>query len=169
MTRILILTRHAKSAWDDISLGDHERPLNKRGRRSAQAIGAWLRKRGYLPDQVISSDATRTRETWAQMAAEMGQAGGDPTFTRSLYLAPAQHILANLRQASGRVVLLLGHNPGIAEFAGQIVDEAPAHARFFDYPTGATTVIEFATDTWDDIGWHQGEVLDFIVPRELTD
>ncbi|MCE8514235.1 histidine phosphatase family protein [Ruegeria pomeroyi] len=165
MTRILILTRHAKSAWDDISLGDHDRTLNKRGRRSAQAIGAWLRQHGYLPDQVISSDAVRTRETWT----EMGLGGCEPEFTRALYLAPPEQLLSSLRQASGRVVLLLGHNPGIAEFAGQIVDEAPAHARFFDYPTGATTVIEFATDDWAQIGWHQGEVLDFIVPRELTE
>ncbi|MGR3409824.1 MAG: SixA phosphatase family protein, partial [Paracoccus sp. (in: a-proteobacteria)] len=34
--RRLILTRHAKSAWDDPTLDDHDRPLNDRGRRSAR-------------------------------------------------------------------------------------------------------------------------------------
>ena len=38
MTR-LILMRHAKSDWGDVALEDHERPLNKRGRRSATALG----------------------------------------------------------------------------------------------------------------------------------
>ena len=33
--RRLILTRHAKSAWDDPLLDDHDRPLNRRGMRAA--------------------------------------------------------------------------------------------------------------------------------------
>ncbi len=29
--KILYFIRHAKSSWDDVSLDDHDRPLNKRG------------------------------------------------------------------------------------------------------------------------------------------
>jgi len=39
----LILMRHAKSDWGDPGLPDHDRPLNKRGRRAATALGHWLR------------------------------------------------------------------------------------------------------------------------------
>uniref|UniRef100_UPI0035189862 SixA phosphatase family protein n=1 Tax=Nioella sp. TaxID=1912091 RepID=UPI0035189862 len=58
----LILMRHAKSDW---SLGqpDAARPLNARGQRSAEAMGDWLREKGYLPDQILCSSAQRTRET----------------------------------------------------------------------------------------------------------
>ncbi len=34
----LTLLRHAKSSWQDPSLTDMERPLNKRGRRDATAM-----------------------------------------------------------------------------------------------------------------------------------
>ena len=67
MTRTLILTRHAKSSWDAPVASDHDRPLNKRGRKSAPAIGTWLKQNGWLPDEVISSTSARTRETWDRM------------------------------------------------------------------------------------------------------
>ena len=67
--RRLILTRHAKSDWDDPMLDDHDRPLNKRGQRSAAELGEWLHSRGYEPDEVLCSTALRTRETWAPVAA----------------------------------------------------------------------------------------------------
>lgn len=165
MTRTLILTRHAKSSWNDHSLSDHDRPLNNRGRRSAAALGDWLRVKGWIPDQVLCSTAERTRETWAGM----GFGHPDPVSSEALYHAGPATILETLKSATGTTVLLLGHNPGIAEFAGNIVEEAPSHARFFDYPTGATTVIEFSIDSWDNVRWHSGEVLDFVVPRELTE
>ncbi|MEX2409674.1 MAG: histidine phosphatase family protein, partial [Rhodovibrionaceae bacterium] len=38
MKRIYLL-RHAKSSWDDPKLGDFERPLNGRGRKTAPRIG----------------------------------------------------------------------------------------------------------------------------------
>ena len=49
-TRHLVLLRHAKSAWPD--LPDHDRPLARRGRGDAPAIGRWLRENGCLPELV---------------------------------------------------------------------------------------------------------------------
>ena len=59
MERRLIVMRHAKSSWKNESLRDHERPLNKRGRRDAPRIGEELASLGWVPQRVISSDATR--------------------------------------------------------------------------------------------------------------
>ena len=59
--RRLILTRHAKSAWNNPALDDRARPLNSRGRRSALELGEWLHSRGYEPDQVLCSSAVRPR------------------------------------------------------------------------------------------------------------
>ena len=42
----LILTRHAKSSWDDPAMPDHDRPLNDRGRAAAVQLGVWLASRG---------------------------------------------------------------------------------------------------------------------------
>ena len=66
----MTLIRHAKSAWDDPFAEDHARVLNDRGRRSATAIGGWLREHGYLPAQVLSSDSARTTETVERLLAE---------------------------------------------------------------------------------------------------
>ena len=68
MTLRLILTRHAKSSWDDPLMSDHDRPLNARGKAAAADLGGWLASRSYLPGQVLCSDALRTRETWEGIA-----------------------------------------------------------------------------------------------------
>jgi phosphohistidine phosphatase len=164
MTKTLILMRHAKSSWSHTGLDDHDRPLNKRGRRSAAALGEWLREHDWLPDQVICSDAVRTKETFSGLKLTV-----KPEFTADLYRVTANQMLRVLASASGDCVLMLGHNPAIAGFAGQLVDEAPDHPRFFDYPTGATLVVQFDIDDWARIAWRGGQVMEFVVPRELTD
>lgn len=159
----LILMRHAKSSWDDPLLDDHARVLNGRGRASADALGNWFRKKKYLPDQALVSDAARTRETFARLGIIC-----ETKFEGALYLAPAQRMMQVLKGASGKTVLMIGHNPGIAEFAEQIVGLTPDHTRFYDYPTGATLVVEFDIDDWSALRVNTGKVLDFVIPRELT-
>jgi len=165
MTRILILTRHAKSSWNDLSLSDHDRPLNKRGRKSAPAIAGWLRDNGWLPDEVLSSTSTRTRETWDRMGLQANKI----TFHRTLYHAASEDILRELSGATEPTVLMLGHNPGFAAFASHIVRQTPDHPRFHDYPTCATTVIRFDIDDWAQVRWQSGTVLGFIIPRALLE
>ena len=162
MTRTLILTRHAKSSWDDPDMCDHERPLNGRGRRSADAIGTWLRDNGFRPDQVLCSSAKRTRETYERMGFDTA-----PEVTDNLYLVTANQILRELSEASGKTVMLLGHSPGIGQFAAEILGDIPEHPKFPAYPTGATLVARFDIDSWDRLAWRGGELVDFVVPREL--
>ena len=162
--RRLILMRHAKSDWNHPGLGDHDRPLNARGIASATALGDWLRAKDYIPDAVLCSSAERTGQTLLGLALPDGV---PTTFTRTLYLAEDRQMLEQLRTAEGQVVLMLGHNPGTCELAHRLVDTAPSHQRFEDYPTGATLVCDFDVDDWNDIGWHEGQPIDFVIPREL--
>jgi phosphohistidine phosphatase len=160
----LILMRHAKSDWHDPTLRDHDRPLNARGRKAAVSMGDWLRTKAYLPDQVLCSTARRTQET----LAGLGLDGSIPvTLTRDLYLAEAQEMLRTLQGASRDRVLMLGHNGGIGEMAQRLVPEPLDHPRFEDYPTCATLVCDFDVGSWKEIGWHQGQPIDFVVPRDL--
>lgn len=167
MTLTLILTRHAKSAWDDPSLDDFERPLNGRGRSSASKLGKWLIAEGHLPDTVLVSGARRTVETWSRMAENM-PATATMESVPALYLANAQTILNVLRARRSPVIMLIAHNPGIGDFASRILAAPPDHEKFTIYPTGATTVIEFDTNLWSDVGWGDGKLVDFVVPRELS-
>ena len=160
----LILIRHAKSDWGDPGLADHDRPLNERGERSARAVGHWLRDKGYLPDSAYSSTSKRTSETWEGLDID-----APITFTRKLYHAEAGVMLEVLRGARANVVLMLGHNPGTADFAEEVLHKAPEHDAFFRYPTCATLIADFEIDDWSDLRMGIGHARDFIVPRELTD
>ena len=48
--RRLYLLRHAKSSWKDEGLADHDRPLARRGRCAAKAIGRHLREQEVEPE-----------------------------------------------------------------------------------------------------------------------
>ncbi len=163
----LILTRHAKSSWDDPLTPDHDRPLNERDKAAAADLGQWLASRGYVPDEVLVSDSLRTRKTWSGIAPALP---GTPLLELkpALYHAGPDVMLAVLRHASGDCVMLIGHNPGIGEFAGRLVARAPANPEFARYPTGATLVADFDIDRWADLKWGTGVVHDFMVPREVA-
>lgn len=166
MTKRLILIRHAKSSWDEADIADHERPLNRRGRSAAADVGQWLASRGYLPDEVIASDARRTVETWDEIAAALPNPPA-PRVTAKLYHAAADTMLAVLKHATGDTVLMLGHNPGLAEFAHRLVTRAPLNPEFSRYPTAATLVVEFPIESWSEVGFGTGAPDDFIVPKEI--
>ena len=166
MTLRLILIRHAKSAWDDPLQDDHDRVLNKRGQRAAVTMARWLVERGHVPAEVVSSTARRTLETWERMAPAFPEhtvMRRDP----GLYHASAERMLAALHDCAASPLMMLGHNPGIAEFAAQLVVTPPAHPRFTSYPTCATLVADFEARDWDEVRFGTGRVVDFVVPRDL--
>lgn len=159
----LILMRHAKSSWGNPGLDDFDRPLNGRGRASARAMGAWLRAEGFLPDQVLCSSSQRTGETFQRLGLDLSA-----SYTRALYHATAEAMLEQLRGATGQVVLMIGHNPGIADFAGRLEENPPKHLRFIDYPTCATLVCDFS-GPWSELSWRNGQVVNFAIPREVIE
>lgn len=167
MTLRLILTRHAKSDWDNPLDSDHSRPLSPRGLDAAPRIGRWLAGKGYLPGQALVSDATRTRQTWGLIAAELPDAP-DAGFDQFLYLAGPDVLLGRLKQASAPCVMLIAHNPGIAEFAARLLAAPMAHPGFGGFPTCATLVAGFDAPGWSQIAFGTGHGVDFTVPRDLA-
>lgn len=160
--RRLILTRHAKSSWDDPLLDDHQRPLNARGRRAARELGDVLASRGHDPEEVLCSTATRTQETWELISDAVFETRPRVCFLQSLYCATPEVMLDELRTAQRQVVLMIGHNPGIAELAARLPAEPPMHPDFRRYPTAATLVVDFQIESWADLKPGDGSVMDFI-------
>lgn len=158
----LILMRHAKSDWDDPAQEDHARPLNKRGRASADALGAWLRQNDMVPARALVSTATRTRETFRRLRLPCAV-----TFLEELYHASPDGMLEVLRTVPEKDILIVGHNPGMALMALGLARAPHPHPRFRDYPTGATTVFAFEETTWRDITAMSGTITEFVIPREL--
>jgi phosphohistidine phosphatase len=163
----LILTRHAKSSWDDPLTPDHDRPLNDRGKAAAADLGQWLASRDYVPEEVLCSDSLRTRKTFSGIAPALP---GAPVLELkpALYHAGPDVMMAVLRHAKADTVMMIGHNPGIAEFAARLVAHAPHSTDFARYPTGATLVVDFDVADWSDVAFGTGVSVDFIVPREIV-
>ncbi|SEW47376.1 phosphohistidine phosphatase [Cognatiyoonia koreensis] len=160
----LILIRHAKSGWDDPMADDHDRVLTERGRTAAKSIGEWLAAQGYVPDVMLVSDAARTVETHRHICDGLGQTP-KTSFHPTLYHAAPDTILDLAMRQPDETIAVIAHNPGIAMAAHGLVRTRPRHSRFSDYPTCATTVIDFE----GDIRVNQGTCIDFTVPRDLTD
>jgi phosphohistidine phosphatase len=179
--RKLVLLRHAKSAWPDVP--DHDRPLARRGKRDAPAIGRWLRDAGLLPDQVLCSTARRARETWQLARAELGTSP-PVSFDGRVYQASAEQLLDLIRRTSqaARTLLVVGHDPAIPELAHLLaaaIPSAPADAGAgtappvmvdrmrAKFPTAAVAVFEL-TGNWDQVTRGSARLTCFMPPRDLS-
>jgi len=163
MTLRLILIRHAKSSWDNPAQDDHDRPLNYRGRRDAPEIGRWLASRGDGPGLALCSTAERTVETLALILPEL-PVQPPVQHLAQLYHASPSEMLAILQTADAPVVLMVGHNPGIAEFAAMLPALPPPSDELRRYPTGATLVLDMQGDRWADMQPGQASLRDFFIP-----
>ena len=121
--KTLLLLRHAKSSWKQPELHDHDRPLNKRGKKEAPKVGAYLKDHDLVPDLILSSTARRAHDT-AQAVAEESGFSGQVDLYQDLYLSDAScylDILCCLPEAANRV-LVVGHNPDLEELLTLLTD-----------------------------------------------
>jgi len=164
-TRRLILLRHAKSDWPDVP--DHDRPLAKRARKDAPAIGRWLRGHGYVPDTVICSTARRTRQTWKLVAPEL-DSSPEVRFEPRAYVASALTLLYLCRELPGRcrAALLIAHNPGLEDLVNSLGEGAALRSPGLRFPTAAVAVFEFTGD-WSALAPGQAKLLDHVIPAGL--
>jgi phosphohistidine phosphatase len=170
----LALLRHAKSSWDDPSLGDFDRPLNTRGLKNAPEAGMALRELGLRPDLILCSSANRTRATLDLALPELRGPAPKIHYEEALYHASAGQLLDRLRLIGDGPsnVLLVGHNPGLHALAitlagtGKSADLSLMQER---YPTAAIAYLTFEAPRWRDIGPAKGRLEDFWTPRRLRE
>jgi len=170
--RRLMLLRHAKSDWSRSGARDHERTLAPRGREAAPRIGAYMLHHGLLPDFVLCSTATRARETW-DLVAKAFATKPAMTYEGRLYEAGPNAIFDVVTETKSGVhaLLLVGHNPGLHDFAQRLIasGDTDARARLSEkFPTGALAVIDFAVDEWSKLHPRSGRLDRLVVPRTLA-
>lgn len=161
----LILIRHAKSSWKTQGLSDHDRPLNKRGRNDAPAMGKYLAIRKVRPDLIISSPAKRAVATMKRIAGEIGVPEHKIVRDGRLYETGAQGLLGIVREIddSRDEVILCGHNPALTDFCNLLSD-----CRIDNIPTCGVVSIRFSVDSWKDVDPDSGETEYFECPKELS-
>ncbi|HYI65115.1 MAG TPA: histidine phosphatase family protein [Allosphingosinicella sp.] len=166
--KTLILLRHAKSSWDDPSVSDFARPLNPRGAEAARAMGRAMRDLGLTADRVLASPAVRVVQTLEGLGEALGPIA--PIFDERVYLASAPTLLDMIRAADDldERLMVVGHNPGLAELALQLARGGALRDRIaVKYPTGALAEIAFEVERWCDVMAGAGTLARFIRPRDL--
>ncbi len=160
--RTLYLLRHAKSSWGDSSLRDFDRPLNERGRESAEVIGKRLASENLNAPLVVCSPALRTRET-AEIMLRSSNVGAEQRFDEPIYeasLSDLTQVISDLPDDKP-VVILIGHNPGLEELLAFLTGEARR------MPTCALAKIKLDVVSWRDIKRDSGSLESFTTVEEL--
>ena len=112
----LVLTRHAKSSWDNLNLTDHDRPLSRRGREDAKLIAKYLATYEYTYKTILCSTSKRTSET-LEIFLNYIYKVDQVNYLSYLYHASAETIRKEIMTLDiGGTYMLLGHNPGIEDF-----------------------------------------------------
>ena len=139
MKHTLLIMRHAKSSWNDMSLSDRERPLNKRGKHDAPLMGKRLKNTGYKCDLLIASPAVRALTTAKAVAKEIGYPQKKIMIDEALYMADVDDYLSSIAGIDERVkhLMIVSHNPGSEELVKYFTSE-----QFEKFPTAAYALIE---------------------------
>jgi phosphohistidine phosphatase len=173
MAKTILLLRHAKSAWSDPRLEDHERPLSRRGEQAAKAMADHIARREPRPELILCSTALRTRQTLAPLVKLMEAPAPPIALEKALYLAPEDVLLAHLQAVADAVatVLLIGHNDGIWHLAEALAGSGPADAMAAlreKYSTGTLATLRCPDGPWRDLAWGAAELVAFVRPRDLA-
>ena len=148
MERIVVMIRHAKSSWANPLQSDLERPLNDRGEHDAPMMGERLKKKGIIPDLIISSTAKRAKQTAKKIAKEVGYDADKITWYEKLYhCIPSvfEEVIYEI-DSSVKTVFIVAHNPGISEFVNQLSGTYHNDGM----PTCGIVAAKFEADEWHE-------------------
>ena len=159
----LLLIRHAKSDWDASYSDDRERPLNERGRRSAESVGRLLRATRRMPDRAVTSPAVRARTT-IETANSAGSWNVPIEMDDRLYGGGVDAALAVVRERNDGAerLIVAGHEPTWSSLVSAVIGGGSVRMA-----TG--TVVALEVPPWSQLAWGTGRLLWMINPRLLTD
>jgi phosphohistidine phosphatase len=162
MAKHLLLIRHAKSDWDNLLLSDFERPLNSRGFKNAPEMANRLLKKQLIPQQLISSPALRAFTTSTLFASEFKTEHSKIILEEEMYHAPHQKLLEIVNSIDDKYdfIALIGHNPGLTDFANYLCDEMA-----YNIPTCGMVYLKFSFDQWQMLSKETGELMFFDYPK----
>ena len=164
--KTLYLVRHAKSSWENAEGGDHARTLNERGRKNAPEMAARLKKRAVMLARLITSSATRARETGAFFASGLEIADASVLVEAKLYGASAPDWLRLIQSLdeSWNSVMMIGHNPTLTELANGL-----GRIDISNVPTCGILECRYRGEFWGNFGEQASELeIDFDYPKNTS-
>jgi len=161
--KTLTLIRHAKSSWKDSGLPDWDRPLNKRGKRDAPAMGKRLAERGDYADLLVSSPALRALATAEAIAQELEYLWTEIVADERLYGADVSEWLEVIHGLDDTLdrVMCVGHNPGLTDLVNCL-----SPYQIDNVPTCGVVDLTFDVERWALIGRTRATGVDFDYPKK---
>jgi phosphohistidine phosphatase len=160
--KVLLLIRHAKSSWDDITMKDFDRPLTERGKKDAPEMAERLKEKDIKIEHFISSPAKRAKRTARYFAEAFGFEKDDVQLLPNLY-EPTMQAFADAVTAlpdNKDVVALFSHNPGITDYVNSLTN-----VRVDDMPTCAVFAVGIDEKKWTDFATAEKQFLFFDYPK----
>ena len=125
----LVLLRHAKA--EPFGGGSDEvRALAPRGKRQCTSVAARLVVADLLPELVLVSSAVRTRQTWEEVAAGLGDVPEpEVVVSDEMYQARVADVVNLIAGTDDRVrtVLVVGHEPAMSATAAFLAGTGEAN------------------------------------------
>lgn len=118
-----------------------------------------------VPDRLVSSTANRALST-AKIMLEAARMPRESLLLDSrLYLAESARILDVVREfdESWKHVMVFGHNPGLQEFADQIL----ARAHVAKMPTCTAVLLALPHAYWGLADWREAQLIGYVTPKAL--
>jgi len=161
--KTLYLNRHAKSSWNNPSLSDFDRPLNKRGKRDAPLMGKHLSKKVKPPQVIYSSPAKRAITTAIQIAESFEINKNNIIQDQKIYDAVVSDLIRIINSTPDKydTVMFFGHNPTFTMTSNYLTD------KYIDnIPTSGFVQINFDFESWSDIKADTGKLILFEYPKK---
>ncbi len=140
--------RHAKSDWYAGVASDFDRPLNERGRKSSDCVGAYFQREQVVPDKILHSSALRTTQTANRVFEGAGWKQNSQQLiveaSPNLYLCSEQQLIGEISktQPDVNVLFVVNHQPTCSETVQQLCK------KWVDFKTASFVIMEFEMEDW---------------------
>ncbi|MEI6749131.1 MAG: SixA phosphatase family protein [Bacteroidales bacterium] len=160
----LYLVRHAKSSWSSPGMEDLDRPLLEKGLKRTRLMIDYLKNHNVTLDLILCSHAVRAFETAKLFAWALDVADEELRVERTIYAASQDSLADLFFDLPDKVnsLMLVGHNPGITDFANQFLT-----SKIDMMPTSGIAGIEFDSDNWAEIFNCKSKKLFYVFPRMM--
>ena len=158
----LIIIRHSKSSWKDLSLGDFHRPLNKRGKTDGPIMANFLSSKINKICFLHSSSSVRTFETSKFFIDRIKF--NKIKYDDSLYHSSSFSILNLIRNYSDNFssVAIIAHNPGLTNLINELTN-----IYIDNLPTTGIAEIDFNCLKWNDISLKNSNLIEIKFPKQI--
>ena len=164
MKRELVLVRHTKSSWGDLSLRDFDRPLKKDRIDDAKAMADKLKKLKLVPDLIICSPALRTKQTAEYFCDKLKYDYDKMQMDKRIYESSAAEYMQVIREVEAEVktLVLIGHNPSITNFVNQFLAD-----KIDEVPTTGVVWLQFDSVDWEIYRTTPCKLVHFLTPKTI--